>query len=218
MPYSPITTWAPGDTIDADLLDADLEGIKEYLSKIPKADLATGTPWVDTNHLVKGYINPTINQAVFISGNYAGQNYHHQNGDLTYATSYVTDRLGTTVPYVHLPKSSLDFEIESDCSILFTYWLCPITRDDKNALYGYNDIFIWSGNLSLVDTITRARSLEEDTVTANYAEAEDRYFLSGAKLVTGLSSGTYHLGLGFRGTAAKTQVIAWGISAQLFAV
>lgn len=218
MPFTPTTTWAPGDVLDADLLDQDLEGIKKYLTKIPKADLLTGTPWVDTNHLVKGFYNPTINQATFISGVYAGQNYHHENNDLTYATRYVTDQLGSTVPYVHLPKSSLDFEITSPCSILFQYWMCPITRDDQNASWFYNDIFIWAGNLSLISTVTRARTLEEDAVTADLAFTESRYFLSGAKLVTGLSSGTYHLGLGFRGTATKSQIIAWGISAQLFAV
>lgn len=220
MAYSPITTWAPGNTLAAELLDDDLEGIKDFLQKLPSNAMLASSAWVDTNHIMKGYYNPTLNMATFVSGVYGGQTFSAGGTDSTYASSYNTERLGATPPYVQIPKTAMTFELTSDCTILFQYWMCPITYDNLDAtLTDYNDIFIWNGSgFGAILTSTRCRSLEEDTVTAVFPQHESRRFCAGARLVTGLSAGSYSIGLAARGTAAKTRAVAWGISAQLFAM
>ena len=219
MPYAPTTTWVATDTIEASLLDADLEGIKDFLQKLP-SNAMSATAWVDTNHIMKGYYNPTLNLATFVSGVYGGKTYNGGGTDSTYATMYNTDRLGSNPPYVQMPKTAMTFELTSDCTILFQYWMCPITYDDLDAtLNEYNDIFIWAGSgFTAPLTSTRCRSIEEDSVTAAFPEHESRRFCAGARLVTGLSAGSYSIGLASRGNAAKTRAVAWGISAQLFAM
>lgn len=220
MAYTPVTTWAPGDLLEAELLDDDIRGIQDYLQKLPTNVMLAATPWVDTNHIMKGFYNPTLNQATFVSGVYGGQVYSAGAESLTYSTMYNTLRQSTNPQTTVVPKTAMSFELTSDCTILFHYWMCPITRDNKDlTLTDYMDIFIWGGaGLSAPLTSTRCRSLEEDTVTAATAEQESRRFCAGARLFGSLSSGTYSIGLAAQGTAPKTQIVAWGISAQLFAM
>tara|TARA_R110000868_G_scaffold262342_2_gene520644 strand:+ start:1983 stop:2636 length:654 start_codon:yes stop_codon:yes gene_type:complete len=217
MAYAPTKTWISNDVVNAsDLLD-NLDGVKNYLNKLPDASLAAGN-WVNTNHIMKGFYEPTINCATFVSGITGGKVFNYNNTDYTYATGYNTLRKGASSRCVHVPKSSMDFEITSPSSILYHYWMCPLTLNNDDGVLGHTDIFIWKGNLSNPQSITRARSLEEDKTTANFAEWENIYFLSGTHLVTGLSVGTYHIGLAALSTTSKTSMIAWGYSAEVFAM
>lgn len=215
MAYTPTKIWTPTEIITAEDMRDNFDGIKNFLNKIPDNALAAGQ-WVDTNHIMKGFYEPTINCATFVSGITGGKVFHYSGDDFTYATAGNTLKKGTSTPYVNVPKSAIDFEITSPSTILYHYWMCPKTCDNNDGALGRTDVYIWNGNITGTNSQTITRSKEADVVTALFPEWEERYFLSGTRLVTGLSVGTYHMGLSTRSTTAKTKIIAWGYSAEVF--
>jgi hypothetical protein len=73
MPLIIPNTFNAGDTIEANLVQENMNGVQEYVNgKIDTADIADG---FETRHLMRGEYNPITNQLSLITGIMGGQTY-----------------------------------------------------------------------------------------------------------------------------------------------
>lgn len=208
-------TIGASDKLLAALLMENSDEIKRALEKLEVPDVNAADGWVRSEHIMRGEYNGIKNEHVFVSAIMGGKTYSLSARDFTYATEGNTLVLGSN-PVAYVPKTSASFEMATSGTLLFQYWMCPITMDNLDADVGasyYSEFAIYLGNSGLPAAATRVRSIEEDHhVTANYPWPLKRYFLGGAALVEDLGPGTYNVGLVSKSNTAKTVIVAWGFS------
>ena len=213
MAFSPPTTHADGDTLEAADVQGNLDAIRLYLSQVPSSAVLA-SPWVDTKHVVRGEYDPVTNQARMASGIYGGISVLN-GADFTYGTVYDTLRLGTTVWEV-MPGTGMTLEVRRPVSVMINWWMSAMSSDNFSAgAPGETQIRLYIGNKSL--RYGEPVMLTEEDSTMNERRKAYRQ-VPGGFYVQDFTVGTYKLGLCAQSTTSKAFGFAWGVTAEAFAL
>jgi len=217
MAYTPVKTWADGETIDAADILAESDSLREYVEKLADNALS-GSTIVNTEHIMKGQYIAPINQAHMVSGIWQGHVFHMDATDYTYATIFNTGRLGDNIEAV-IPLTALTVEARHPATLFYQWNIHGIGRQNHDLNYaGTCSLYPFIGNPTLPDSNHATIILEEDSVTANWPEKEFRYPASGHYLKNDFGPATTSVGMMAKAATgmAKVQFIAWQVSVELF--
>lgn len=128
MAYTTPNLFNPGDTVDADLIQANLNAIKTYLNgNMVSGDIASDE-WIRRNHIVRGSYQPLQRQMRFVSGLVGGRNFSVLSEDLSFMPDAPTAANAPTTPtLVYQPNCSFDFYLEEDAYVIFQFYGNPLT-------------------------------------------------------------------------------------------
>lgn len=211
MPFVNVNTFAPGDVVDADLIQENLDAIKAYLNGgVVAADLESKNEWIRTNHLVRGRFNPLNGQMKFISGLVAGNTFSVFSNELGLLPDAPTSANSTTNPdLVFQPNCSFDFYLPQDAYCMFQFYGSPISM----SLAGTGtalDQFVWR---IYVDDVEIPQTEFKTQFLAGTSARNATAFLNQYWADT-LAEGTHTISIKGYAEAPYNIMTAWGISME----
>jgi hypothetical protein len=228
--FVPPKTWVDGDVVLASDTQGSVDDLRAYMAQLEASAVRSDKAWIETNHIMRGYYEPIINRAHFISGVFGGHVHTYPAGMFTYTSHYTGGVLGSSAR-AHVPKTTVDIEVSRPMTLFFQWWAFPFMRPDGDGSAGSTNIYIYlddpeTGSQSssrkkfIGLDITAATSL----VTGELEVPSDvskrplqSYMAGGFHLRTITSPGTYSMGLStMTDSIAKTQLVAWGVSFEGF--
>ena len=210
MAYSPTNSFNPTDIVDADLLQENLDEIKEYLNGgIVAGDIDSKSEWIRSNHIVRGRFNPLNGQMRFVSGLTAGKNYSILSNDLSFLPDAPTAMNSPSTPtLVYQPNCSFDFYLPQDAYCLFQFYGNPLTVSlpTTGTLL---DQQVWR---VCVDDVEETETEVKTQWIATSNADENSYlqqFWAGE-----LAAGVHTISLKGYAEAPYTLLVAWGLSLE----
>lgn len=214
MSYSPTTTWATGNILQAAEVQGELDLVRAYISQVP-TNAIEAKAWVDTKHIVRGEYDALLNQARYCSGMYdgvqvrAGQAY-------TYVTLYNSLRGGTAgATWVDLPGTSLTLDVRRAVNLNINWWMSAKSPDRlSGGAAGRTLVSLWVGITS-----GAAVELSEELTSVHVGNLGVKY----RQPLGGFYQGAYPVGtlkIGLKGMSDTSKAIgfAWGVSVEAFAL
>ena len=210
--FTPTTTWATSDVLQASDVQAELDAVREYLRAIPNDAIATA--WVDVPHIITGTFSSGENRAEYMTGDFAGRNSRHTAGR-TYSSVYNTLRVGTNL-WAYLPNTGLSLRVRRPCTMMISWYLTGGVLENYSAgAAGEADIRLYIGNPTI--------RYGEHTMLLEEAVADSdrltyRQFPSGFHIIDFATAGDWKLGLCSMNTSSKMRAFHWGLSVEAFAL
>lgn len=219
MAFAPSTTFTTGTALEAADWQGNCDELREYLDKVEIGAISS-TAWVGPQHIMKpviyglggGKTGPELRHGNFVSGVIEGVQVAPFSDTFTYSSIYNTSKLGSG-SLVEVPRTSTTIDLRYPGRLSFQWWAYGSNRDNEDAHFGTTKFYAYKGTKDTNQLNTLSHMLEEKDGLADWPPHIIRYNISGYEIVTGLTAGTYTIGLTTRSTSAKTVIYAWGYTA-----
>lgn len=233
MSYVPPVTFAPGTTILASGVQANLDAMQEYNNGgVIAADLRTSAPWVAQQHMVRPTYDGVRRVWEGVSGISAASGRAEVVGRYTYAmratsspssTSAVWQFVPGTAKLLIVPRSlrtlhlqySFSGKTASDSTVAAAgaAFGSPVTKVRAFMATGkVRDVadLVGLGSLSLFQEHQLQIEDDQDVGDGRLRRGHQ----SGFKLLTNVAAGVYTVGLAAQSTCPKTRVWRWSVCAE----
>jgi len=231
MAYSRTKTWANGDTLTGTDLQANLDGMKEYVHcEVVAGDFPSVS--FDTEHIMKGVIDAKTNRVHNVSGIFGGLNHGNaRDNDNTFMSRWQStdDSAKATGQMKKLPGTQFTLDLRRPATVFYQWWATTVSRwDGRGALPDaqptnlqlFQDDTMFGATAYLFDIFSGESTMYNPTAGTYH---DGNIFASGSTHTsgTGFFEATtgkvaYNLGIKAHSKAGAYHWVSWGISIEAF--
>lgn len=216
MPITIPKTWG-SEVLNASDVNANINAIKEGAARTDSTWWSSGK-FVDTEHIVKPYIQSTQNASHQVSGWYCSQT----SGALYTSGSFVSKFEADVDDKMIIPKTSITIPVMKPASVFYQFWSCSESRTDQDGVRGtlvWNVYYTDKDNTSLQRRQLQQEQIYDSGLSQNGSIISGREFLvlNGAQTIGPTVS---NLVVGVSGypnsSNASAQLLSWGFTVECF--
>tara|TARA_R110000868_G_scaffold123322_10_gene326676 strand:+ start:304 stop:978 length:675 start_codon:yes stop_codon:yes gene_type:complete len=221
MAFSAPNNYTTATALTATAWQENCDDLRVYLDKIESTAISASA-WVKPQHIMKpviygrggGQTGPEVRHGDFASVVLEGAQIAPKSNIFTFSSAYNTSKLGGG-SLVELPRTSVTLDVRYPGDLSFQWWCYGITRGNADAVYGNASLYCYKGTKDANSLSTLGFMPEETAGLSTWPTEAVRYNYNGFEVVSGLTSGTYTIGLTTKSDTAKTVIYAWGFLATL---